>query len=106
MDEDLDSVFGALADPTRRRILDLLRDKARTTGDLAAAFPKLSRFAVMKHLKVLEEAGLVIARKSGREKFNHLNAVPLRMMYERWVNRYADRWASGLVELKRRVEEK
>lgn len=105
MDDALDKVFGALADPTRRRILDLLRDGGRTTGALAAAFPGLSRFGVMKHLRVLEEAGLVIAKREGRRRYNHLNAVPLRMMYERWVSRYADRWAAGLVELKKRIEE-
>lgn len=97
-------VFRALADATRRGILDLLREGPRTTGDLAEAFPGLSRFGVMKHLGVLEEAGLVLTRKEGRQKWNHLNAVPLRAVYERWVGRFADRWASASLRLKEAAE--
>lgn len=96
---DADGVWKALSDPTRRAILDLLRAGRATTGDVAGAFPSLSRFAVMKHLTVLEEAGLVIARKEGRRKFNYLNAVPLRRVYERWVSKYQDRWAGSLIGL-------
>ncbi|HEU4898462.1 MAG TPA: metalloregulator ArsR/SmtB family transcription factor, partial [Actinomycetota bacterium] len=75
-------VWRALADPTRRAILDLLADRARTTGELSEAFPEVSRFAVMKHLGVLETAGLVVVRRRGRERWNHLNGVPLREAYE------------------------
>ncbi len=105
MDDTLDIVWRALADPTRRRILDLIRSQARTTGQLAAAFPELSRYAVMKHLHVLESAGLVLPRREGRKRYNHLNAVPLRQVYERWVSRYADQWAGSLVRLRRVAEE-
>ncbi|MFG0284925.1 MAG: metalloregulator ArsR/SmtB family transcription factor [Phycisphaerales bacterium JB039] len=104
MEDSLDNVWRALADPTRRRILDLIRGQARTTGDLAAAFPELSRYAIMKHLGVLEAAGLVLARREGRKRYNHLNAVPLRRVYERWVSRYEDLWAGALVRLQRSVE--
>lgn len=102
--ERADEVWKALADPTRRAILDRLRLGRATTGDLAGAFPALTRFAVMKHLAVLEAAGLVVARKEGRQKFNYLNAVPLRRVYERWVNRYQDRWAGSLTGLQRLAE--
>jgi DNA-binding transcriptional ArsR family regulator len=100
----MDRVWRALADPTRRALLDLLRTGPRTTGDLAELTPGLTRFAVMKHLAVLEEAGLVIAEKSGRSRLNHLNAVPLRLIYERWVSRYEDHWAASLVSLKYHIE--
>jgi DNA-binding transcriptional ArsR family regulator len=101
--DELDPLWKALADPTRRAILDLLRQRPRTTGELAEAFPT-SRFAVMKHLGVLSRAGLVVSRRRWRERWNHLNAVPLEQLYERWVKPYESAWASGLVQLKRRVE--
>jgi len=91
-------VWGALADPTRRRILDLLRERARTTSELCAEFPQ-SRFAVMKHLGVLEEAGLLTVRRSGRERWNAVNATPLRRIYERWLTPYQQLWASSLARL-------
>ena len=100
---DQDAVWKALADPTRRRLLDLLKAGPRTTGALAARFP-VSRFAVMKHLAILERAGLIIVRREGREGWNHLNAVPLRQIYERWISGYADQWAASLLRLKRTVE--
>lgn len=105
----LDAVFKALADPTRRRILDLLREQPRTVGELSAAFAAgrnggLSRFAVTKHLGVLEDAGLVLTRKDGRRRWKHLNAAPLREMYERWVSPYADLWASSMSGVKRLAE--
>lgn len=103
-DDGLDSVWKALADPTRRGILDLLRDGAKTTGELVDAFPEMTRFGVMKHLGVLEEARLVISAKQGRVKWNHLNPVPLRQIYERWVSKYEDQWASTLTRLKRLAE--
>jgi len=89
IESGLDPVWKALADPTRRRILDLLRDRPRTTGDLCAAFP-LTRFAVMKHLSVLKGAGLLTVRREGRERWNHLNAVPLRRMLEHYIGPVID----------------
>jgi DNA-binding transcriptional ArsR family regulator len=102
--DDLEHVWKALSDPTRRRILDLIRDEPRTTGWLAEQFPALSRFAVMKHLGVLEGAGLVLVRRRGRERWNYLNAVPLRQIYERWMGPYAELWSSSLLRLKDHVE--
>lgn len=99
-----DHLWNALSDQTRRGILDLLGSGPRTTGDLAAAFPHLSRFAVMKHLGVLERAGLVLVRRSGRVRWNHLNAVPLREMYERWVSRLDDQWAGSMLAIGRLAE--
>jgi DNA-binding transcriptional ArsR family regulator/uncharacterized protein YndB with AHSA1/START domain len=102
----LDMVWRALADPTRRDLLDLLRTGPKTTGQLVEAVPSMSRFGVMKHLGVLEEAGLLIATKEGRQRFNHLNAVPLRQVYERWVSKYEDTWAGSLLSLKRLAEQR
>jgi DNA-binding transcriptional ArsR family regulator/uncharacterized protein YndB with AHSA1/START domain len=101
---ELGLVFRVLADPTRRRVLDLLRQGPQTTGELAAAFPRLSRFAVMKHLKQLEEAHLLLVRRRGRSRVNHLNAVPLRQIEERWLGAFRAAWASGLLRLKHSVE--
>lgn len=100
---NIDRVWKALADPTRREILDRLRDAPRTTGSLCDEFD-LTRFAVMKHLSVLVEANLVMARRNGRERWNHLNVIPLRRIYERWMRPHQERWASSLLELKRRAE--
>ena len=97
-------MWRALADATRRQLLDRLRDGPRTTGQLAAGFPALTRFAVMKHLTVLQEAELVVVERSGRERWNHLNAVPLRAAYERWMAPYAERSAESLLRLKTHVE--
>lgn len=102
---DLDHVWRALSNPVRRRILDDLRDGPRATGELADAVPELSRFAVMQHLKVLEEGDLVIRRKQGRTVTNYLNPVPIQQIYHRWVKRYEGAWAEALVGLKRQVEE-
>jgi len=102
--DDLTPVWKALSDPTRRGLLDLLRQKPRTTGELCGAFENLSRFAVMKHLGILEEAGLVVVRKQGRQRWNYLNAVPLRRIYERWVSEYESSWAGSLLRLKRETE--
>ncbi len=100
---DLDPIWKALSDPTRRNLLDLLRDQPRTTGELCARF-EMSRYGVMKHLGILEEAGLVLVRREGRKRFNYLNAVPIRAIYERWVSQYAEHWAASLLALKRHVE--
>ena len=99
--DDLDPVWKALADPTRRGILDLLRERPRTTTEIVDAFPNLSRFGVMKHLDTLREAGLVQTRESGRFRVNSLNAVPIRQIYERWVSRFEELWANHMLRLKR-----
>jgi len=103
--DKLDPVWKALSDPTRRAILDLLRQKQRTTTEIVDEFPHLSRFGVMKHLDVLREAQLVHTRESGRQRLNSLNVVPLRQIYERWVTPFEDLWSSQLLRLKERVEE-
>jgi DNA-binding transcriptional ArsR family regulator/uncharacterized damage-inducible protein DinB len=97
-------VWKALADPTRRRILDLLRQQPRTTGDLCKHF-EISRFGVMKHLGILEAAGLVTARRRGRSRINYLNAIPIREIYERWVSRFAEHWTLSMLSLKREIEQ-
>jgi DNA-binding transcriptional ArsR family regulator len=100
-----DDVFKALADPTRRQLLDALHaSDGQTLGELEARF-EMTRFGVMKHLKVLEAAGLVVARRRGREKLHFLNPVPIRTIYERWVSKYAESWAAPLNQLKRDLEE-
>jgi DNA-binding transcriptional ArsR family regulator len=101
----MDKVFKALADPTRRSLLDeLFRQDGQTLSALQERLP-MSRFGVMKHLKVLEEAGLITTRKRGREKLHFLNPVPIRRVYERWVSKYTEPWASALSELKDEIEE-
>jgi DNA-binding transcriptional ArsR family regulator len=102
--DDLDPVWKALADPTRRAILDLVRDGPRRTTEIVDAFPRLSRFGVMKHLDVLRDAGLINTREEGRQRVNSLNAVPIRRIYERWVKGYQGFWADGLLRLKADVE--
>jgi DNA-binding transcriptional ArsR family regulator len=92
-----------LADPTRRRILDLLRERPRITGDIASHF-EISRIAIMRHLQVLAASGLVTSRKRGRERWHYLNAVPLQRMYERWVDTHTASWASGLLRFGRQLE--
>ena len=104
MSDDLDRVWKALSDPTRRAILDLLRRKPRTTTEIVERIPDLSRFGVMKHLTVLLGAGLVQAREEGRSVVNSLNAVPIRLIYERWVSDYQDLWVRKLTGLKRSLE--
>ena len=99
-----DRVFKALADPTRRRILDLLRDRRRTTGEICARVPELDRCTVMLHLRVLEAADLVIARKEGRYRWNYLNIDPIHAIYRRWIQKYAEPSASLLAKLKRDLE--
>ena len=101
---DDDRVFKALADPTRRFLLDLLfaRD-GRTLTELESAV-EMTRYGVMKHLKVLEEAGLVVARRSGREKLHFLNPVPIRLIHDRWIDKYTERHAAALVDLKHELE--
>lgn len=104
MADDLDPVWRALANPMRRAFLDALRRGPKTTGELSELFPDVTRFAVMQHLAVLEEARLVIVRREGRLRWNHLNPVPIRRIYERWVSRYDETVAADLTALKAAVE--
>ena len=101
----MDEVFRALADPTRRSLLDALyRSDGQTLSALEERLP-MTRFGVMKHLKVLEEAGLVVTRRRGREKLHFLNAVPIRLVHDRWVSKYAEPWVARLSGLKQALEE-
>ena len=101
----IDDVFKALADPTRRRLLDeLFEQDGQTLSALEQRLP-MTRFGVAKHLKVLEGAGLVTTRRRGREKLHYLNPVPIREVHDRWVSKYAEPWASALTGLKRDLEE-
>lgn len=101
----MDAVFRALADPGRRALLDALFDcDGQTLHELCTVLPELTRFGVMKHLGVLEEAHLVTTRKVGREKQHFLNPVPIRELHDRWISKYAEPWVSAMVELRRAVE--
>jgi DNA-binding transcriptional ArsR family regulator len=101
----MDLVFKALADATRRSLLDeLFEQDGQTLSALEARLP-MTRFGVMKHLQVLERANLVTTRRRGREKLHFLNPVPIRLIYDRWVSKYAEPWAAGLSGLKQRLEE-
>jgi DNA-binding transcriptional ArsR family regulator len=101
---DDDRVFKALADPTRRFLLDLLFERdGRTLTELESEL-EMTRFGVMKHLKVLEEAGLVVTRRVGREKLHHLNPVPIRLIHDRWIDKYTERQVSALANLKAELE--
>ena len=105
-DDELGGVFKALADPTRRHLLDLLfaRD-GRTLTELESALGSdMTRFGVMKHLKVLEEANLVVTRRSGREKLHFLNPVPIRQVHDRWIDKYTERAVTALLDLKSELE--
>jgi DNA-binding transcriptional ArsR family regulator len=102
---DDDRVFKALADPTRRFLLDrLFQRDGRTLTELESEL-EMTRFGVMKHLRVLEEAGLVLTRRSGREKLHFLNPVPIRLIHDRWIDKYRERRVSALAELKTQLEE-
>ena len=102
----MDAVFRALADPTRRTLLDeLFEQDGQTLSALEQRLP-MSRFGVMKHLRVLEEAGLVTTKRRGREKLHFLNPVPIRLVHDRWVSKYAEPWAAALSGLKHRLEDK
>src|SRR3954462_13840520 len=102
---DMDEVFKALADPSRRDLLDALYEEdSQTLSALQRRLPQMTRFGVMKHLRVLEEAGLLTTKRRGREKLHFLNAVPIRLIHDRWVSKYAEPWAATLSELKTRME--
>src|SRR3954447_4957563 len=101
----MDEVFRALSDPTRRSLLDkLYEEDGQTLSALEERLP-MTRFGVMKHLKVLEEAHLVATKRRGREKLHFLNPVPIRLVHDRWVSKYAEPWAAALTGLKRNLEE-
>ena len=100
----MDAVFRALADPTRRGLLDeLFREDGQTLGALEQRF-SMTRFGVMKHLKQLEEVGLVVTKRRGRQKLHFLNPIPIRLVHDRWVSKYAEPWSAGLSDLKHRLE--
>ena len=102
---DDDRVFKALGDPTRRFLLDLLFEHdGRTLTDLESGL-EMTRFGVMKHLRILEDAGLVVTMKSGREKLHYLNPVPIRLVHDRWIDKYTERQVSALANLKHTLEE-
>ena len=104
MKKDLDNIWKALSDPTRREILDLLRDGPRQTTEIVDQFPHLSRFGVMKHIDVLREAGLVNTRSEGRRRINSLNVAPIRQILERWINKYEVYWTNTLLRVKESAE--
>src|SRR6202789_1928185 len=102
--DGVDDVFRALADPTRRSLLDeLFRQDGQTLGMLEERFA-MTRFGVMKNLAILEEAGVVVTRRRGRQKFHFLNPVPIRLVHDRWVSKYAEPWVAGLSDIKQRLE--
>jgi DNA-binding transcriptional ArsR family regulator len=102
---DDDLVFKALADPTRRFLLDMLfKRDGRTLTELESEL-QMTRFGVMKHLRVLEEAGLVLTKKSGREKLHFLNPVPIRLIHDRWIDKYTERRVTALADLKSELED-
>jgi DNA-binding transcriptional ArsR family regulator len=102
MDEE---VFRALADPSRRSLLDALRERdGQALSELEEALPGMTRFGVMKHLRVLGAAGLVVTRRDGRRKLHYLNPVPIRLIHDRWISRFAEPWVSALSDLKTRLE--
>src|SRR5579862_4851202 len=104
MDDD-DRVFKALADTTRRALLDRLFEcEGRTLGELEAGL-EMTRFGVMKHLRVLEDAGLVVYRRSGREKLHFLNPLPIRLIHDRWIDKFTEHRVSALADLKHELEE-
>ena len=105
MSDDEDLAFRALADPTRRHLLDRLFERdGRTLTELESELD-MTRFGVMKHLRVLEGAGLVVTLREGREKLHYLNPVPIRLIHDRWIDKYTERHVSALVDLKKRLEE-
>ena len=97
-------VWKALSNATRRQMLDLLRDGGRSTGEIAGEFPELSRYAVMQHLGVLEEAGLLLVRREGRRRLNYLNPVPIERIYQQWMHPFASRMAKEMLALEQHLE--
>jgi DNA-binding transcriptional ArsR family regulator/uncharacterized protein YndB with AHSA1/START domain len=106
MEDELSGVFKALGHPIRRRILDILKESPKTTGELNEYFPEVSRYAIMKHLTILEEGNLVVVRREGKYRCNFLNAIPLQEMHNRWVGKYMHPTANSLLNLRSIVENK
>src|SRR5690348_1946878 len=102
-EERYDYVFKALADSRRREILDLLKQRARTTGELCEHFGEIDRCTVMQHLSVLESADLIIVKREGRLRWNYLNPVPIKQLHDRWIGRYADNAVDLLARMKREI---
>lgn len=102
--DKLDLVFKALAEPTRRRILDIVKRKPCTTGEIANRFHDIGRCAVMKHLAILHEARLVLYRREGRYRINYLNPAPIRQIYQRWMSPYVESLTAGMINLKEQIE--
>jgi DNA-binding transcriptional ArsR family regulator len=103
----MEAAFRALADPHRRTLLDRLRDRdGQALAELETALPGMTRFGVMKHLRILEEAGLVVTRKVGREKLHFLNPVPIRLIHDRWIDKYTEHHVAALLDLKNELESK
>ena len=103
-EDENDAIFKALSHRARRQILDLLKTEPRTTGILCDLIPELDRCTVMQHLKVLEDAGLLVAERRGRERWNHLDALPIQAIHERWIGPYAAYASAMLSRLKQQVE--
>ena len=103
-EEDLDVVFKALGDARRRQMLDLLKDRPRTTGEVCERFDTLDRCTVMQHLGVLERAGLIVVRREGRKRWNYFNPVPIKQLHDRWVRAYAASAVELLARLKAEME--
>ncbi|WP_102348487.1 SRPBCC domain-containing protein [Bacillus sp. Marseille-P3661] len=106
MEEEFSIVFKALGHPIRRQILDILKQSPRTTGELNDYFPEVTRYAIMKHLKILEEGNLVVVRREGKYRLNFLNAVPLQEVHNRWVGKYMESTANSLLNLRSVVKQK
>ncbi len=100
----MELVWKALSDKTRRKILDMLREKEMTTGDLCRHFKKLSRYGVMKHLNILDKANLIIIKREGKNRWNYINPLPIQEIYERWVKKYEAGWSSYLIQFKNNME--
>jgi DNA-binding transcriptional ArsR family regulator len=103
-EDDSDRIFKALADRRRRAILDALKDEPKTTGQLVALFPEIDRCTVMLHIRVLTDAGLIIAQREGRERWNHLNALPIKDIHDRWIGDYARNAVGMMSRLKNAIE--
>lgn len=103
---DTESIWKALSDPHRRKLMDLMRESPKTTGDLVSEFSSIGRCAIMKHLSILEQSHLIVPKKVGKHRWNYINAMPIQVIYERWVKKYEAQWASSLIQLKELSEYK
>ncbi len=104
-EDKYDLIFKALGDSRRREILDLLKERGRTTGELVEHFKQLDRCTVMQHLSVLEKADLIIVKRVGRLRWNYINPLPIRELHDRWIGRYADSTVDLLARMKHEIEE-